>query len=253
MGLLGQWHSPQSGGAGASVADAARIVVVEDETALREDLVEYLRHCGHFAVGAPSGAVLDELLGRSAFDLAILDVGLPGEDGFAIARRLRDRSGIGIVMLTARGQSVDRISGLEIGADAYMVKPVELRELEAQVRTLLRRVRASGSPEAAAPSAPGWVFEPVTWRLVSPSGAAVRLTAAERQFLALLTRHPAQPVSRAEVFRMLGKRQWEAGDRSVDSLVRRLRAKVERQTGEDLPVQSVHAIGYAFTAPVVMR
>lgn len=253
MGLLGQRYSPYPGGAGMPVPEAARIVVVEDETALREDVVEYLRHCGHFAVGVPSGAALDELLSRGAFDLAILDVGLPGEDGFAIARRLRERSGIGIVMLTARGQSIDRISGLEIGADAYMVKPVELRELEAQVRTLLRRVHAAGMPVAAAPEASAWTFEPVTWRLVAPSGTAVRLTAAEHKFLALLTHHPAQPVSRAEVFRMLGKRQWEAGDRSVDSLVRRLRAKVRQQTGEDLPVQSVHAIGYAFTAPVVTR
>jgi two-component system OmpR family response regulator len=145
------------------------------------------------------------------------------------------------VMLTARGQSIDRISGLEIGADAYMVKPVELRELEAQVRTLLRRLRTSGML-AAASAAPVWAFEPVTWRLVAPSGAAVRLTSAECRFLSLLTRHPAQPVSRAEVFRMLGKRQWEAGDRSVDSLVRRLRVKVRQKTGESLPVQSVHAI-----------
>ncbi len=241
----------------------AHIVVVEDEASLRADLVEYLSACGHGVVGCGDGLELDVALARRPADIIILDVNLPGEDGFSIAKRLRDHSEVGIIMLTARGVNVDRVVGLEIGADVYLVKPIELRELEAQVRTLARRLRAQPAAHAVAAqpvavqSAPapaaGWVYDQVAWALLAPGGGALKLTANERVFVNLLVERPGEPVSRADIFRALGKREWDVGDRSVDSMVRRLRAKGEEVLGHPLPIEAVHGTGYAFAAPVVVR
>ena len=139
----------------------ARIAVVEDEAPLRTDLVEYLSACGHDVAGCADGKELDHCLDSRAIDIIILDVNLPGEGGFSIAGRLRSHSEVGIIMLTARGLNVDRVVGLEVGADVYMVKPVELRELEAQVRTLSRRMRAANSAAAASAA----VCTPRTWTI----------------------------------------------------------------------------------------
>lgn len=239
----------------------AHIVVVEDEASLRADLVEYLSACGHSVAGCGDGLELDVALARQAADIIILDVNLPGEDGFSIAKRLRDHSEVGIIMLTARGVNVDRVVGLEIGADVYLVKPIELRELEAQVRTLARRLKVSPSVAAAAapaalsaaPTATGWVYDQVAWALLSPKGGMLKLTANERVFVNLLVDRPGEPVSRADIFRALGKREWDVGDRSVDSMVRRLRAKGEEVLGHPLPIEAVHGTGYAFAAPVLVR
>lgn len=237
----------------------ARIAVVEDETSLRADLVEYLSARGHDSFGCGDAVELDRTLAGTTIDIVILDVNLPGEDGFSIAKRLRDHSDIGIIMLTARGVNVDRVVGLEIGADVYMVKPVELRELEAQVRTLSRRLKIAppaetGPARVGQSSSPdAWVYDQVAWALIAPHGATVKLTANERIFISLLVRSPGEPVSRDDIFHALGKRQWDPGDRSVDSMVRRLRAKGEDALGRGLPIEAVHGTGYAFTAPVNVR
>lgn len=234
----------------------ARIAVVEDEASLRADVVEYLSACGHSVAGCGSGGELDAVLAAGPVDIIILDINLPGEDGFSIAKRLRDGSDVGIVMLTARNVNVDRVVGLEIGADVYMTKPVELRELEAQIRTLARRMKVSPAPlpaPAPATAADGWVYDQVGWDLIAPGGGMVKLTANERVFISLLVAKPGVPVSRADIFRALGKREWDPTDRSVDSMVRRLRAKAEETLGRPLPIDAVHGTGYAFTAPVSVR
>ncbi|MBI3444130.1 MAG: response regulator transcription factor [Magnetospirillum sp.] len=245
----------------------ARIAVVEDEAPLRADLVEYLSACGHDVVGCADGKELDHALDDHTVDIIILDINLPGEGGFSIAGRLRSHSEVGIIMLTARGLNVDRVVGLEVGADVYMVKPVELRELEAQVRTLARRMRAAPptqpgpdvrpAPEvvvtatAAAPTE--WIYDQLTWTLISPEGKSIKLTGNERVFVSLLVTRPGEPVSRDEIFKALGKRGWDPADRSVDSMVRRLRAKGDEAFDRPLPIESVHSVGYAFAAPVGLR
>lgn len=236
----------------------ANIAVVEDEASLRADLVEYLSACGHDVIGCEDGTALDRAQKARPADIVILDVNLPGEDGFSIAKRLRDHSEIGIIMLTARGVNVDRVVGLEIGADVYLVKPIELRELEAQVRTLARRLRAQPLPpsqtaQPVRPTSTSWVYDQVAWALIAPGGGMLKLTANERVFVNLLVERPGEPVSRADIFRALGKREWDMGDRSVDSMVRRLRAKGEETLGHDLPIEAVHGTGYAFAAPVSVR
>ncbi|MCA1909895.1 MAG: response regulator transcription factor [Magnetospirillum sp.] len=238
----------------------ARIAVVEDEASLRADVVEYLTACGHAVVGCEDGVALDRALAERPADLVILDINLPGEDGFSIAKRLRDGSDVGIIMLTARGVNVDRVVGLEIGADVYLVKPVELRELEAQVRSLSRRLTGVAAAAASAvdvgasgDTSSHWVYDQLAWALVSPDGGTAKLTANERVFVSLLVERPGEPVSRAAIFKALGKREWDAGDRSVDSMVRRLRAKGAEALGRELPIEAVHGTGYAFTAPVTVK
>jgi len=235
----------------------ARIAVVEDEASLRADVVEYLTACGHTVVGCEDGSALDRAMAERAADLIILDINLPGEDGFSIAKRLRDTSDVGIIMLTARGVNVDRVVGLEIGADVYLVKPVELRELEAQVRSLSRRLTGVAAqppePSSVNSSQSHWTYDQLAWALVSPSGESTKLTANERVFVSLLVERPGEPVSRAAIFKALGKREWDAGDRSVDSMVRRLRAKGAEALGHELPIEAVHGTGYAFTAPVIVK
>lgn len=233
----------------------ARIAVVEDEASLRADVVEYLSACGHVVIGCEDGRALDRLLAERPADLIILDINLPGEDGFSIAKRLRDHSDVGIIMLTARGVNVDRVVGLEIGADVYLVKPIELRELEAQVRSLSRRLGAAApaAAQTAAVAENQWVYDQLAWALVSPDGGVAKLTANERIFISLLVEHPGEPVSRSAIFKALGKREWDVGDRSVDSMVRRLRAKGQEALGRELPIEAVHGTGYAFTAPVAVR
>jgi two-component system, OmpR family, response regulator len=232
----------------------ARIAVVEDEASLRADVVEYLSACGHAVVGCEDGRALDRALAENPADLIILDINLPGEDGFSIAKRLRDHSDVGIIMLTARSVNVDRVVGLEIGADVYLVKPIELRELEAQVRSLSRRLRGATPPLTTPPSDhPQWVYDQLAWALVSPEGGTAKLTANERIFVSLLVEQPGEPVSRSAIFKALGKREWDAGDRSVDSMVRRLRSKGQDALGRELPIEAVHGTGYAFTAPVIVR
>ena len=149
-----------------------------------------------------------------------------------------------------------------------MVKPVELRELEAQVRTLARRMRVSPPPAghaefrpaaetptapAAPPVATEWIYDQLTWTLIAPDGKSIKLTGNERVFVSLLVTRPGEPVSRDEIFRALGKRGWDPADRSVDSMVRRLRAKGDQSFGHPLPIESVHSVGYAFAAPVGLR
>jgi DNA-binding response OmpR family regulator len=236
----------------------ATIAVVEDEAALRADLVEYLTSCGHYVVGCESGPALDAALAGRPVDILILDVNLPGEDGFSIAGRLRDRSEIGIIILSARNLGIDRVVGLELGADVYLVKPVDLREIEAQIRTLARRMKLGSAGAAAAaaatkPTGADWTFDQLGWVLIAPDGATLKLTGNERVFVSLLVAKPGEAVSRNDLFAALGKRSWSPEDRSVDSLVRRLRAKGEQTLGRSLPIEAVHGIGYAFAAPVVTQ
>ncbi len=235
----------------------ARIAVVDDEEELRRDLVEFLSGCGHQVRGCADGAALAGAMAEQPFDIVILDVNLPGEDGFTIAGRLRERTEVGIIMLSARSLSVDKVVGLEKGADVYCVKPVDLRELEAQLRTLARRLKLSAvpppPPAAAQPPLPHWRYDDFAWTLAAPEGGLLKLTGIERVFVSLLTARPGEPVPRKDIFQALGKRDWHGEDRSIDSMVRRLRTKAQAAFGRPLPVEAVHGVGYVFTAPVADR
>ncbi|KAA0594193.1 response regulator transcription factor [Azospirillum lipoferum] len=242
--------------------------MVEDEADLRDDLVEYLDRCGFEVLGASRGAELDRLLEAGPADVIVLDINLPDEDGFSVARRVRASSSAAIIMLTARSGLIDRVIGLELGADVYLVKPVDFREVEAQVKALMRRMQKAAAPSPAAEPAPAspcaaapadarvdsrkaWMFDDIEWRIQPPTGSAVPLTATEYKFLSLLVTAPGEAVSRQDISIALTGRDWDPYSRSIDSLVRRLRIKVEERSGCALPVQAVHGVGYAFVGPVV--
>ncbi|WP_434618735.1 response regulator transcription factor [Azospirillum sp. B2RO_4] len=239
------------------------IVVVEDENSLRSDMVEYLSNCGFDAIGARDGAELDRLLRNRSAAIIILDVNLPDEDGFKIAARLRDGHGAGIIMVTARSSTVDRVVGLEIGADAYLVKPVELRELEAQVKSLLRRLseRAAETASQAANGNAGseagdsadearWSLDPTEWSLTNPAGVRISLTSMEMKLTSLLAAQARKPATRDQISQALYNRRWNPEDRSIDTVVGRLRHKVEGAIGGPAPLKSVHGVGYVFSAPI---
>ncbi len=239
----------------------ARIIVVEDEADLRDDLVDYLNRCGFHVCGASSGEEMDALLNSHGADVIVLDVNLPNEDGFSVAQRVRAVSQAAIIMLTARSGLIDRVIGLELGADVYLVKPIDFREVEAQIKALFRRLQKNASsaplplrrapPASLDDSKKSWRFDETEWRLQAPGGAAVSLTATEYKFLCLLVVAPGEAVTRQAIAMALTGRDWDPYSRSIDSLVRRLRIKVEEHTGVALPVQAVHGVGYAFVGAVV--
>ena len=241
----------------------ARIAVVEDERPLRVDLVEYLGSCGHWVWGCEDGIQLDILAAVQPLDVVILDLNLPGENGFSIAGRLRKAGNVGIILLSARNLPTDRVVGLEVGADVYLTKPVGLREVEAQVRALERRMGPSQLVSAQGLDGPDdldgvtselpWLFDHLAWTIAMPRGASIKLTSSERTFIALLAARPGEPVSRDEILSALGRKRWDPGDRSVDALVHRLQAKSEQCLGTRLPVSAVHGLGYAFSAAVETR
>jgi two-component system OmpR family response regulator len=222
---------------------ALRIVIVEDNDELCAILVAGLRHFKHEVRGVGDGRALDAALREAPADVVILDIGLPGEDGIEIARRLRQGCNCGIVMLTARGRVDDRVLSYGIGADLYFVKPVDMRELDAALRSLGRRM--FGTPPSA------WRFNSRTSRLFTPGDREIPLTALECIVIRKLMETPGDNVSRKDIFAALDQPDDQYADKRLEALISRLRSKVRRSDpGFELPVCARHNIGYAFLAEV---
>lgn len=233
------------------VPPGTRVVVVEDEPSLRADLVDFLAAHGYAARGVDRAGGLKPALAAEPADIVVLDVNLPDGDGFTLARELREISGCGIVMLTYRNTADDRIEGLESGADAYLVKHASLREIEATIRSVLRRLTAP--PPMAAKDGATWQLDPKAWSLVTPAGVPIRLTGTEVAFLGAVVEKAGQPCSRDAIIKLLARPALRADDRSLDAVVRRLRRKIEDAAGGEAPIKMIYGVGYAFTAPVTMR
>lgn len=228
-----------------------RICVVEDEPSLRVDLVDYLEAHNYAAYGCATAAEFHAGLAEQGIpDIVLLDVNLPDGNGFDLARELRTRSTCGIVMLTMRSAADDRVEGLESGADAYLVKHASLREIEATLRSVQRRLDAGRNAAPAEPSAETWLFQPMLWQLIAPGGAIVKLTGSEVSFLTALIERAGKPCPRDEIVRMLARPSLRIEDRSIDALVRRLRRKIAEISGGDVPIKMVYGVGYSFAAPV---
>src|SRR5690606_18781823 len=235
-----------------------RILVVEDEEGIRELLLNYLSGFGFQVDAVADGGEMRRHLAEHPVDLVLLDLGLANEDGLVLARELRSREDVpGIVIVTGRGEPVDRILGLELGADDYIAKPFDLRELLARVRSVLRRVRPEGGA-ARAPSPIGtqrFVFDgsPIDLgprAVTRPDGTDVALSASEFDLLATFVRHPKRALARDELMDTLYGREAGPYDRAVDVLVGRLRRKIEADPGEPRLVKSVRGVGYLFAARV---
>ena len=220
-----------------------RILVVEDSEELRLLLVSGLSDFGHLVRGVNDGRALDAALVEAPADIIILDIGLPGEDGMSIAKRLRRTCRCGIVMVTSYGRVDDRVHSFGSGADLYFVKPVDLRELDAAVRSLAQRV--FGQQEIS------WRFNAKTSKLFTPKGTEIALTAQELNFLRKLIETPGENVLRNEIFAALGQPNDHYADRRLETMVSRLRSKVRSADPDyELPVHSRHNLGYAFLAEI---
>ncbi|WP_029001405.1 response regulator [Azohydromonas australica] len=244
---------------------SAPLVVVDDEPDITLLLANYLQSQGFRASQLHDGAALVALMATDAPQLVLLDPGLPGEDGFAIARRLREHWHRGLVIVTGRGDSVDKVVGLEIGADNCVTKPFDLRELLARVKAVLRRVTPTDDPPAssaaaAAPSVPrsrhrfqDWKLDTAARRRLASNGHEVTLTTGEFELLAVFVQHSGQVLSRD--FLLQATHRHEAGpfDRTIDVQVGRLRRKLEDAAEEPRIIKSVRAAGYLFLPKVELR
>ena len=242
------------------------IAVVDDESAITELLAHYLAGHGFRTTQLHSGRALMETMASDPPELVLLDLGLPGEDGFAIARQLREHWKCGLVIITGRGDSVDKVVGLEVGADDYVTKPFDLRELVARIKAVLRRTAPAQPPDAAvdrpAVDAPqtgaereclafeGWRLDLPARRLTDALGNEVALTAGEFDLLQTFAQHPGRVLSRD--FLLSQTRGREAGpfDRTIDVQVGRLRKKLEPQAETPQIIKSVRSAGYLFTPAV---
>ncbi|GKQ55628.1 response regulator [Bradyrhizobium sp. Ce-3] len=230
----------------------ARILCVEDDADIARMLAEVLQDNGFRAVLVGSAMEMDALLKRESFDLIVLDVMLPGEDGLSICRRLRMVSSIPIIMVTARGEDIDRILGLELGADDYVTKPFNSRELVARIRALLRRVE-SGSVARSRPrplTFAGWRINPTTRELHDPAGVRITLTGAEFDLLLAFCRNPGQVLSREQLIEQAFGGLIASVERSVDVHISRIRQKIEPDPKDRSMIKTVRLGGYLFTPAV---
>ena len=231
------------------------VAVVDDEVDLRRSVAEYLQLQGFTVSQAEDGPSLRALLKCEAIDLVLLDLRMPGEDGFAILRNVREIFNVPVIMVTAMGDPVDRIVGLEVGADDYVVKPFELRELLARIRSVLRRTtcaNATSPPLQPVDAAASRVQlgrlerDLLARRLIDPDGKEVPLTGMEFDLLRVLVDHPNRVLTRDQLLEQAHNDSWEPFDRSIDIRIARLRKKIERNPASPEVIRTVRGAGYMF-------
>ncbi|HET9629887.1 MAG TPA: response regulator [Novosphingobium sp.] len=232
-----------------------RILLVDDEAALRQPLGEYLARQGFIVQEAASAADARQILQEEAPDLILLDIMMPGEDGLSLCRHLIETRNLPTIFLTARGEATDRIVGLEIGADDYVVKPFEPRELVARIRSVLRRAHRAGAETAEEEvfTFEGWTLDPLKRRLTDAEGAAVAISSAEFRLLMAFLEHPRQVLDRDRLLEMVQGREAHLFDRAVDNQVSRLRRKIEADSRNPQLIQTVWGGGYMLAAEVRRR
>lgn len=230
----------------------ARLLLVDDEAALREPLAEYLSRQGFAVKQAQSAAEARNLLRDEKPDLVLLDIMMPGEDGLSLCRHLVEAQDVPVIFLTARGEATDRIVGLEIGADDYVVKPFEPRELVARIRSVLRRAArvAAPAPENEIFVFETWQLDPLKRRLTDAEGASIAISSVEFRLLMAFLEHPRQVLNRDRLLDMVQGREAHLFDRAVDNQVSRLRRKIEVDSRNPQLIQTVWGGGYMLAADV---
>ena len=228
---------------------AAHIVVVDDDLDVRETVAEYLRRSGYAVSEAENGEELREIMAARPIDLALLDVTMPGEDGISLARHVRGQGRAGIIMLSARVEEVDKIVGLEVGADDYVTKPFSPRELLARIKAVLRRAVADGEDTATM----GTEVQMGKCRLnlerrqlYSQDGSDVPITAMEFDLLAAFAAHPNRVLTRDQLLDLAHGKEMEPFDRSIDTRITRLRRKIEVDPGKPNCIRTIRGAGYVF-------
>ena len=242
---------------------AFHIAVLDDEIDITQLLANYLQSHGFRVTQLHNGPSLMTLMDSDPADLVLLDLGLPGEDGFSIARRMRENWRCGLVIVTGRGDAVDKVVGLEVGADDYVTKPFDLRELVARVKAVLRRLAPGDAPAAASASSKpaslaaadrlrfaGWQLDLAARSLTNPQGLNVPLTGGEFDLLCAMARHPGRVLSRDFLLEQTRGREATPFDRTIDVQVGRLRKKIEADPDDPQIVKSVRGAGYILVPPV---
>lgn len=238
------------------MSDLPAILLVDDEATLREPLSEYLAGQGFAVTEAESAAAARSELSDGQFDLALLDIMMPGEDGLSLCRHLVEARKLPVILLTARGEATDRIVGLELGADDYVVKPFEPRELVARIRTVLRRVGRGSAAQAQAEAEDwryafdGWVLDPLKRKLTDPDGVTVPISTAEFRLLRAFLESPRKVMDRDLLLDLVQGRSAHLFDRAVDNQVSRLRRKIEADSRDPQLILTVRGGGYRFAASV---
>ena len=239
----------------AGMTDNGHILIVDDQREICDLVQDYLSGEGYRVSTAQDGAEMRRVMAQSPVDLVILDLMLPGEDGLTLARSLRQESNVGIIILTGRGEIVDRIIGLEMGADDYLPKPFHLRELLARVKSVLRRASSRNIERPTAPARSkarfaGWNLDLSSRELYSPSGKEVRLTTGEFDLLAAFVNNANQVLTRDRLLDLARNREAGPFDRTIDVQVGRLRRKLEDDPQRPMMIKTVRGTGYIFTPPV---
>lgn len=239
------------------IPGSGSVLIVEDDQDAGEAAREYLSNHGFEVALAGDGKAMREALARGVPDVVLLDVNLPGEDGLSLARWLRERHEVAIVMVTGQGDVVDRVVGLEVGADDYLAKPYDPRELRARIRSVLRRVRkgpaATGGkpagaavPEAKRVRVGSCQLDLATHQLFGADGAETPLTGMEFDLLRVFLENPNRVLSRDQLLNLTRKRDWEPFDRSIDIRIARLRRKIEADPARPAAIKTVRGAGYLF-------
>lgn len=236
------------------VPASAHIVVVEDDPGVRTLISRILRECGYEVTGAGDGEELERVMAERTVDMVLLDIMLPGTDGLSLCKAIRARSKVPIVMVSARGQESDRVTGLDLGADDYIAKPFGRPELLARVRAVLRRASELHMPlDSPAPERfdfAGWRYHPRRRELTGPSGAEIELTAAEHELLLTLLRHPQRMIGRERLLEMSRSRVAHSTDRSIDVLISRLRRKLGDGRRAQPMIRTIRGVGYMLATDV---
>jgi two-component system torCAD operon response regulator TorR len=229
------------------------ILIVEDDLASRSLLVSYFENAGYRVSEADNADHLGARIERDAVDLVLLDISLPGKDGLTVTRELRANSSVGIILVTSKGDEIDRIVGLELGADDYVTKPFNPRELLVRAKNLLWRMFSADTAKSGHEgrslhgySFEGWQLDPHKRQLTSPEGRQERLPEGEFKLLQTLVNHPGQVLSRDQLMDAIHDREWTPNDRSVDVLIGRLRRKLGDNPSNPQLILTAHGAGYMF-------
>ena len=229
------------------------VLIVEDDPTSMEATAGYFEVEGYRVIRAGDSDEMNRALSSRTVDLLILDLRLPGKDGLTLLRELRAGSDLPVIVVSARTDDIDHIVALEIGADDYLDKPVNLRELLVRARNILRREARRPAPEPETPALvefAGWSLDTALRRLADPAGADVHLTRGEYELLLCLVRRARQVMQRDQLLDCLSSREWSPYDRSVDVLIGRLRAKIENNPKDPQLIVTVHGVGYVFLGAV---
>lgn len=237
------------------MTDPVRVLVVDDDPTVRDLLEDYLQDQGFVALAVDSAVAARDQLNSNPPDLVLLDVGLPGEDGLSLARHIREHYDMGIIMVSGAGETVDRIVGLEVGADDYLAKPFDLRELRARLKSVWRRYQrgasATSPPEQQAADSRRvpvglHALDRERRQLFDPDGREIALTRMEYELLEVLVARPNRPLSRDQLLQLTQNRDWDPTDRSLDIRIARLRGKIESDPDRPQLIQTVRGIGYRY-------